>query len=94
MANFYLTIGVQYSYQPHPLKIHPDGYVVVEADNELEGRRAVFELIGAQWSMLHTEEEFFSDHHLFEGKRTCDFFPAGRLGTIRGRQFYKENDHG
>lgn len=94
MANFYLTIGVQYSHEPHPLDLHPDGYVVVEADDEPEGRRAVFELMGDKWSMLYDEDEFFSEEQTYGRLRAVDHFPAGRLGTIRGRQFYKENDHG
>lgn len=82
MPRFFLTIGVQYSHEPHPLGIHPDGYVVVEADDELKGREMVFDLMGTKWSMLYDEDEFFSDSR-FDETRTCDYFPRGCLGTIK-----------
>lgn len=90
MANWYLTIGVQYSHEPHPLDIHPDGYVVVEADDELKGREMVFELMGTKWSMLYDEDEFFSEVYTYEGLRTADYFPRGQLGTIRSSQYFPE----
>lgn len=90
MSKHYLTFGVQYLREPHPLgaSINPNGYVEVYAPDELAARKQVVELIGSAWSMLYTEDEFFSDEYAFEEMRTADYFPAGCSGVIHNGKFH------
>lgn len=89
MPNFYLTFGVQYFHEPHPLEAgaNPNGYVLVDAFNELRARQEVQELIGDKWSMLYSEDEFLGPPQLGAEMRTVDYFPDGCSGTIRDGEF-------
>lgn len=92
MARYHLTFGVQYLREPHPLgaSSNPNGWIEVHAPDELAARNQVVELIGSAWSMLYSEEEFFSEEYAFEEMRTVDYFPAGCSGVIRGGQFHPQ----
>lgn len=89
MPKWYLTFGQKYRREPHPIGMgaNPDGYVEVHAPDEAHARSQVVELIGDKWSMLYTEDEFFSEKYAFEEMRTVDYFPAGRSGIIRDGKF-------
>lgn len=89
MPNHYLTFGQKYRREPHPLGMgaSPDGYVEVCAQDGLAARKQVVELIGSAWSMLYSEDEFFSEEYAFEEMRTVDYFPAGCSGTIKDGKF-------
>ena len=92
MARWFLTFGQQYRREPHPIGMgaNPDGYVEVHAPDELAARQQVVELIGSAWSMLYSEDEFFSEEYAFEEMRTIDYFPDGCSGVIRGGQFHPQ----
>ena len=85
MANFYLTFGVQYVHEEHPLGrvVNPNGYMVVEAPSETEARQQVAEVMGDRWSMIYSEEEFFSETYVMDDMRSVDFYPVGCTATIR-----------
>lgn len=90
MTNWYLTFGVKYYREPHPLGPeggNPNGFVTVKAPTEAHARRQVRDIIGDAWSMLYTEEEFFGEANAFEGKLAVDFFPDGCSGVILDGQF-------
>lgn len=57
--------------QAHPLK---DNWIEVEASNEGEARKALFDILGAKWAFIYEETEF-------EPK----FYQGGKVGrTIIG----------
>jgi hypothetical protein len=62
---FFFTLGVMYGYgeddAQHPLGVHHDEYVVVEAPDELTARRIFIAACGGEnlWSMTFTRDEFF-----------------------------------
>ena len=89
MPKWYLTLGLKYAREPHPLGAggNPDGYVEVCAQDEAHARSQVVELIGDKWSMLYSEEEFTSDEYAFDEMRVIDYFSAGCSGTIRNSKF-------
>ena len=95
MPKHYLTFGQKYRREPHPAlgsAANPDGYVEVCAQDEAHARSQVVELIGDKWSMLYTEDEFFSEKYAFEEMRTVDYFPAGRSGIIRDGEFHEQEE--
>lgn len=94
MPKWYLTFGQQYRREPHLLGMgaNPDGYVEVHAPDGLAARSQVVELIGDKWSMLYTEDEFFSEDYAFEEMRTVDYFPAGCSGIIRDGKFHEQEE--
>jgi hypothetical protein len=53
---FRITFGQRYRSETHPAGdwIHPDGYVVIVADNELAARRKADKVFGPEgWSMIY-----------------------------------------
>lgn len=96
MPKFFVTFGQKYFHDPHPLGdvANPNGWVEVEAQNELDARKQVIGLIEDKWSMLYTEEEFTSEKYAFEEMRTMDYFPRGCTGTIRDGQLTSTNEQG
>lgn len=80
MKEFYVTFGDQYRREPHVSfqNAHPDGYVQIDAPDEVTARRVAFGIFDTQWSMLYTFDEFWKDG-------TADverWYPLGRLGYI------------
>jgi hypothetical protein len=74
LEKFYVTFGVQYSYEPHPILdfAHPDGWMLIEAPNYNAARAVTFMIAGDKFSMIYTEEEFpQADIHRF--------YPRGEL---------------
>lgn len=75
MAEFMLTFGQKYAREPHPLypAAHPDGYVVIEADDYDAARLAVANTFAIYWCDLYTPETW---------QLYVDYFPRGELGRI------------
>lgn len=57
---YFVTFGQKYRHEPHPLKIHPDGWVEVSAKSEFEAREAIVKACGTQWAFIYSEKEFES----------------------------------
>jgi hypothetical protein len=78
--NFYLTFGVQYATEPHPMGVNvdPKGWVRIAAATEEEARAIALAHFGTHWSRLIPEEHF-----------RPDYFPAGELThlPIPGRSY-------
>lgn len=76
MKKFYLTFGVQYEQEAHPRgsHVHPDGYVVITAEDYDIARDLAVQLYGARWSDIYTEKDF-------EGPKSL--FPRGALLNIQ-----------
>jgi hypothetical protein len=73
---FYVTFGVQYRTHPHPLGMHPDGYVIIVADNEEDARTEAWSLFGTTWSMIY-------DHYDLDAQRfKVTTHPQGCLGVF------------
>lgn len=55
---FYVTFGMQYPREPHPVwpGAHHDGYVVIVAPDERTARGAAFAAFGQHWSMIYEHE--------------------------------------
>jgi hypothetical protein len=73
MKTFYVTFGIQYADEPHPLwpKAHPDGYLTIIAKDEEMARRLTAALLATRWAFMYSHEEF---------DRTK--FSRGELGCI------------
>jgi hypothetical protein len=72
--NFYLTFGVEYRYEPHPVHpygVHPDGWVRIMAPDEERARAIALTHYGTYWSRLIPER-------YFEPR----FFPAGEQDVL------------
>ncbi len=71
LKNFYLTIGQQYHYEPHPLGLSPDQFCRIIAPDELAARNYAFAACGSKWAFLYTEEEFHPE-----------YFPEGEAFSV------------
>lgn len=75
---FYVTLGVQYTprneHHPASPRLHPDGYLTVEADDEQAARLMIVQALGQQWAGIYTE---------FVGRRHYPFGLIGRIGKCR-----------
>lgn len=73
VQDFYVTFGVQYNTEPHPVIDHPriaDGYVVIEAPDYETARRMAFALFGQKFSMIYSSWDRPEDR----------FVPYGEVG--------------
>ncbi len=71
---FYLTVGQAYKIDKiHPKGLHPDGYVVINADNYDNAREKAFNNFGVHWSNIFEESDFIGDLGLY---------PLGELMNI------------
>lgn len=77
MKTFYVTFGVQYPREPHPLydDAHHDGWVTIEAPSWEGARDVAFALFGPHWAFCYTELDFKHD----------SFFPLGELAYVFAR---------
>lgn len=57
---FIITFGQKYRRETHPTfaKAHPDGWVVVVADDDMQARLEVIHRIGREWAFLYSSAEF------------------------------------
>jgi hypothetical protein len=55
MEKFAFTFGQKYRYYQHPTfsLAHPDGYVVVEAENKQDAIDFIFNKIGERWAFCY-----------------------------------------
>ena len=76
MNRYAVTLGVQYRNEPHPVlnpsQRNPDGYLLVQAENEIEARVKTQAVIGTAYAMIYPEDEV-------KGSR---YHPLGCLGEI------------
>jgi len=65
VKTFYVTFGVQYPREPHPLyeRATGAGWVRIEAASWERARDVAFGLFGPHWSFLYTELEFDPSWH-------------------------------
>lgn len=56
MNKYYMTFGTQYAHEAHPLGIHPDGYVTIEAADYGQAREKAFELTGGKFAFIYEDE--------------------------------------
>lgn len=73
MTEFYITFGGQYRHEPHPAGdwAHPDGYLVVVAEDYSTARRRVFELLGGRFAFMYEERPAAEWFPLGETKRVA-----------------------
>ena len=76
---FYVTFGVQYAREPHPVNagFHPDGVLEIGAKDIETARSLAFSLLGRKWSMIHREDEMEDSWH---------FYPRGITHRLEGLQ--------
>lgn len=81
---FYVTFGARYAREPHPkwALAHPDGYLVLEAEDEPFAREAAWKLCGQHWAFIYTQEQMFADVR-HGGLTADDLFPRGELARYR-----------
>lgn len=62
---FYVTFGQKYAREPHPTlaAAHPDAWVEVDADSEMEARQLVFRALWSKWAFMYAESEFKRAYH-------------------------------
>ncbi len=62
---YYLTFGQKYRREEHPSgkHVHPDGYVVIVAEDYHAARDIVEQLYGRHWADLQTEETFDATYY-------------------------------
>lgn len=71
---WFVTFGVQYSYQPHPSGetwIHPDGWLEIYAPDENTARLMAQQIVGNAWAFIY-------DRHTLR----LSFFPRGPLARL------------
>ena len=73
MPTYYVTFGQKYRHETHPrfAKAHPDGYVMIEADDFESARQLAFENLGPYWANIYDEDDF-----------TKDLYPKGVLAHL------------
>lgn len=60
MTTYYLTFGAQYAHIGHPTnaKVHPDGWVEIEADSADAARGIAVREFDTYWSFMYTDDDF------------------------------------
>ena len=61
VQDHYVTFGVQYRHEEHPLGMHPDGYAVIEAPDEETARKIAIAIFGTAWAFMYDREHFIDD---------------------------------
>lgn len=71
--NFYVTFGRRYAREEHPVLpgAHPDGWLLVHADNEEAARRLVVAKLGIRWAFIYGEKTWDAEQ-----------FPRGEVGVL------------
>lgn len=72
MSIYYFTFGLKYASEKHPsgLPAHPDGYVVVNAEDEFFARETMRHYYGNHWA------------EVYEEKPESDTYPMGELFSL------------
>lgn len=73
LQNFYVSFGMQYSYEHHPYwaGAHPEGWLRVQAPDEEAARLLVRSFIGNRYAFMYPENRF-----------NTKWFPRGELAWI------------
>ena len=53
---FFITFAANHYPHPYGREVHPDGYVVIEAEDESQARAAAFHIYGQKWSFIYSEK--------------------------------------
>lgn len=70
----FATFGLKYAREPHPLKIHPDGVVVVEGKNAAEATDNLFRATDGQHAFQYPIKDL---------ERSLNrYYPRGVIGRI------------
>lgn len=56
MNTYYITFGQKYRHEPHPLGGHPDGWIEVHAEYEVEARQMIHKLCGSKWAFIYNKQ--------------------------------------
>lgn len=74
MSEFYVTFGIKYAREPHPTfaAAHPDGWVTIEAPDEIAARTVAFERLGIYFAFIY-----------YDAPDGC-LFPRGELARWTG----------
>lgn len=93
MPKYYLTFGIQYAEEQHPYfhNAHPDGWVEIESQSEMEARVEAYDLFEDKWAFIYDEKNFNPTN-----------FRAGRIATAKEIKeedtenllFYKKHTNG
>lgn len=75
-----VTFGQRYRRERHPsfADAHPDGWVVIVADDEWQARDTAMRLFGEQWAFLYSEGEFFR----LQSAPLRQLYPRGEIGLF------------
>lgn len=65
MPEFFFTFGQKYLNELHPAGGHPDGWFVIEAENETVARAKMDEICGTKWAASYTKDRFDKDRELY-----------------------------
>lgn len=93
MPKYYLTFGTKYAEEQHPYfhNAHPDGWVEIESQSEMEARVEAYDLFEDKWAFIYDEKNFNPTN-----------FRAGRIATAKEIKeedtenllFYKKHTNG
>lgn len=77
MNTYYVTMGLQYRHDAHPMipapLANPDGWLEVHAESESEAREIVQAVLGSHYAFMYREDSFTNRDK---------YHPLGCLGTI------------
>lgn len=74
MSLFFVTLPEHYRFVEHPTLVtaHPDGYVKIEAKDQVKAEKYANQKLDHCWSVMRPKAEF-----------DPDYFPRGCVGRIR-----------
>jgi hypothetical protein len=83
MKEFAITFGFQYDREPHPFfsLAHPQGFIVIEADDEEDARMMAYAHLGSAWAFIYE-----TDSPVW-----VEFSPAYTKGELARWTHQKEN---
>lgn len=65
VPEFFVTFGVQFSRSPgadrHPLRMHKDGYAVIEAPDMETARKIAYAIFGDKYAFIYDTANFIDD---------------------------------
>lgn len=84
MTTFYVTFNLKWATEQHPRfkDAHPEGWLEVEAPNELTARLLTIEHIGRAWAFIYDERTWANVNEHLANPMGAPLFPRGCLGRI------------
>jgi hypothetical protein len=61
LHEYFITFGVQYEHDDHPLGMHPSGYAVIEAPDMETARAIAFAIFDTAYAFVYDREHFIDD---------------------------------